>query len=87
MLDTSPAMITRWTRHRQPISGPMKKRIIDIHDVLNRALQIYPSPWAEGWLLAHEPRLNGARPIDVLILRGVSEVIAALDAIDQGAYI
>ena len=87
MLGTSGSMVTRWNQRAQPISGPMKKRIIDIHDVLNRALQVYPSPYAERWLVGHSPRLGGARPIDVLATRGVADVIAALESIDQGASV
>jgi uncharacterized protein (DUF2384 family) len=87
MLGTNGSLVTRWKQGVQPISPLMKKRIIDIHDVLNRALQVYPSPYAERWLVGHSPRLNGARPIDVLVARGVADVIAALESIDQGAYV
>jgi len=64
----------------------MAKRVIDLHDVLNRALQIFNAGTAVEWLVGHEPFLDGSRPIDVLVLRGVAPLIEALDNIDAGAY-
>lgn len=64
----------------------MARRIIDLHDILNRALQVFQPSTAARWLVGHEPFLDNKRPIDVLALRGAAPVIEALDNIDVGAY-
>jgi uncharacterized protein (DUF2384 family) len=64
----------------------MAGRIIDVHDVINRALQIFQPQVAADWLAGSEPLLDGARPIDVLKQRGAVPVIQALEGIAAGVY-
>ncbi|GAC1389215.1 MAG: hypothetical protein NVSMB31_04900 [Vulcanimicrobiaceae bacterium] len=64
----------------------MTRRIIDLHDVFSRAFQIFTSRNAILWFIGQDPHLNGARPIDVMALRGAAPIIESLNAIDQGAY-
>jgi len=85
MLDVSPAMVTRW-RAGKPISLPMARRILDLHDILTRAFQLFSPDTAAQWLVGNEPLLGGARPIDVLAIDGIVPVIEALSAIESGAY-
>lgn len=85
MLDVDPAMLTRWKKGG-PVSDVMRKRIIDLHDVLSRAFQIFSPETVMNWLVGHEPFLNDARPIDVLALRGAAPLIEALDGIESGGY-
>lgn len=85
MLDVHPAMVARW-RAGVPISRTMAMRIIDLHDVLTRALQVFSPQTAASWLVGSEPLLAGARPIDVLAIQGVVPVIEALAGIDGGTY-
>jgi len=88
MLGIDKAMITRWTRttNPQPISSLMAARIIDVHDVINRALQVFQPQVAADWLAGSEPLLDGARPIDVLKNRGAIPVIQALEGRKAGVY-
>jgi uncharacterized protein (DUF2384 family) len=88
ILGVDKAMITHWTRktNPKPISAIMASRIIDIHDVINRALQIFQPQVAADWLAGSEPLLDGARPIDVLKNRGAIAVIQALEGIAAGVY-
>ena len=85
LLDVDAAMLTRWKRGAK-ISAAISHRILDLHAVLARALQIFAPEVATQWLLGHEPFLNEARPIDVLAIRGAAPLIEALDAIAAGAY-
>lgn len=85
LLDVDPAMLTRWRRGAK-ISQEMSRRILDLHAVLARALQIFAPEVATHWLVGHEPFLNDARPIDVLAVRGAAPLIKALDAIAADAY-
>ncbi|HXB84369.1 MAG TPA: hypothetical protein VNU22_13545 [Candidatus Acidoferrum sp.] len=85
LLDVDAAMLTRWKRGAK-ISPAMAHRILDLHAVLARALQIFAPQVATQWLVGHEPFLDEARPIDVLGVRGAAPLIEALDAIAGGAY-
>jgi uncharacterized protein (DUF2384 family) len=85
LLDVNAAMITRWRRGAK-ISPLMSRRILDLHAVLARALQIFSPAVTTQWLVGHEPFLSDARPIDVLPVRGAAPLIEALDAIAAGAY-
>ncbi len=85
MLGVDAAMITRW-RSGKPISPAMSRRILDLHDIITRALQVFMPDVAARWLVGSEPLLGGARPIDALAIKGVVPVIEALDAIVAGAY-
>ncbi|HEY2476338.1 MAG TPA: hypothetical protein VGI19_16240 [Candidatus Cybelea sp.] len=85
LLGVDAAMVTRWKRGGQ-MSATMSHRILDLHAVLARALQIFAPDVATQWLVGHEPFLNDARPIDVLGVRGAGPLIEALDAIATGAY-
>lgn len=86
LLDVSPGAVANWKSGHRNMSTEMTKRVIDLHDVLNRALQVFPPDTAARWLVGNEPFLDYRRPIDVLVLRGVAPVIEALEAVDAGAY-
>ena len=86
LLDVDAAMITRWRKESAQISPEMRGRIIDLHDVLNRAFQIFRPRQAIMWLFGSEPFFGGARPIDVLARRGAAPLIEALAGIESGAY-
>jgi putative toxin-antitoxin system antitoxin component (TIGR02293 family) len=86
LLDVDHASISNWRSAHRRMSAEMSKRVIDLHDVLTRALQIFAPDTAMRWLVGNEPFLNHARPIDVLALRGAAPLIDALEGIDAGAY-
>jgi uncharacterized protein (DUF2384 family) len=86
LLDVAPGTVSNWTARRHPISREYAKRVIELHDVLVRALQIYAPDVAMDWLVGSEPFLNGARPVDVLVRRGAAPLIEALAAIEAAAY-
>jgi len=85
LLDVDRSMVTRW-RRKAPISREMARRIVDLHDVLSRALQVMQPRVLMDWLTGNNAHLGGARPIDVLALRGAAPVIAALQAFEDLAY-
>ena len=60
--------------------------ILDLDHVVARACCIFAPVVAREWWFGHDSYLGGARPIDVLRLRGVSEVLDALDAAEQMAF-
>jgi uncharacterized protein (DUF2384 family) len=77
--------ISNWKR-RRVISPKYANRVIDLDDVLVRALRVFQPQVAMDWLVGSEPFLNGARPIDVLVSRGAAPLLEALAAIEAMGY-
>jgi len=86
ILGVSASQPSRWRSGAERMSPQSQRRVLDLDYVMARVLQLFPREQAEIWLTSHNPHL-GARPIDVLRLRGVGPVIAAADAEAQGAYV
>ena len=60
--------------------------LVDLDYVMARAALIYVPVIASEWHFGHDSYLEGARPIDILHLRGVNDVLDALDAQEQLAW-
>lgn len=86
LLGVDRAQVSRWNHGKDPMSFDMRTRVIDLAYVLDRALQLMAPEVVEDWLVGSEPLLGGARPIDVLFLKGLAPLIGALDGIYAGAY-
>jgi len=86
LLGVDKSAVSLWLAGRRKISPPMRGRILEVHDVLSRVHQVFNPTLAARWLLGHEPRLGGARPVDVLAQRGASPVIDALEGIAAGGF-
>ena len=67
------------------MSPEMRRRLLDLAYVTARLLGLFPAEQATIWLTSHNAHL-GARPIDVLRLRGAAGILGAIDAEAQGAY-
>lgn len=85
ILEVSPSQPSRWKSGTEGISVANERRVLDLDYVMARLLRLFPKEQAEIWLESHNAHL-GARPIDALKMRGVSSVIEAIDAEEQGAY-
>ena len=86
LLGVGPSTISKWKRRRHAVSAEYARRVIDLHDVLVRALQVMQPVVVMDWLVGHEPFLDDARPIDVLVSRGAAPLIEALRGIAATAY-
>ena len=86
LLDVKQGSVTNWPARRRSLSPESRRRIMDLHDVLTRALQVFQPRTAVDWLVGNEPFLDHARPIDVLVARGSAPLIEALKNIDSGGY-
>lgn len=86
LLGADRAQVSRWGAGTESIGAEMRRRIVDLHDVLTRILCAYNRDAAALWLVGSEPLLGGARPIDVLATEGAAPVIRAIDGIIEGAY-
>ncbi|MEO6990160.1 MAG: hypothetical protein ABI202_01475 [Candidatus Baltobacteraceae bacterium] len=86
ILGVDKSLVSRWLRGAETISPSKRKAIIDVSYVLQRALQVLTPQQLSLWLVGSDPLLGGARPVDVLMVRGAGQLVAALDAIEQGAF-
>ena len=85
LLGVSPSQPSRWQKGEERISAENQRGLLDLDYVTARRLQLFPREQAEIWLTSHNAHL-GARPIDVLRLRGAATVVHAIDAEAQDAY-
>jgi uncharacterized protein (DUF2384 family) len=86
LLDVGSGTVANWKSGRHAISPEYARRVIELHDVLVRALQAFQPRTAMDWLVGNEPFLDGARPIDVLVTRGAAPLIEALASIEATGY-
>ena len=86
LLGVNKSAVNHWITEKREISPEMRGRIIELHDVLSRVHQVFSPTLASRWLTGHEPLLGGARPIDVIAVRGAAPIIDALDAIAAGGF-
>lgn len=86
LLGVSRSQPSRWRSGQERLSPENRKRISDLDHVLDRLLlELYPDQ-AGLWLTGPNPHLGGARPIDVLQLRGAAAILPAIDALTVGAF-
>ena len=85
LLGVSPSQPSRWQKGEERISAENQRGLLDLDYVMARLLQLFPQEQAEIWLTSHNAYL-GARPVDVLRLRGAATVVQAIDAEAQDAY-
>lgn len=85
VIGVSRSQPSRWRSGAEGIGPENQRRILDLDYVLARLSRLFPPEQAHIWLESQNAHL-GARPIDVLKLRGPEAVIAAIDAEEQGAY-
>lgn len=85
LLGVNRSQPTRWRQGAERPSPVSARMMIDLEHVLDRAMLLWAPSIALAWLGGTNAYLDGARPIDVLRTRGVSEVLDALDAAEAGA--
>jgi uncharacterized protein (DUF2384 family) len=85
LMDVSASQPSRWRRGKEQMGSVSRRRLIDLDYVWGRLLQLYPERQAKTWMSSPNAHL-GARPIDVLRVRGAGPVIDAIDAEEEGAF-
>jgi len=58
----------------------------DLSRVRARLEEVFTATVAEVWLHSPNAFLGGARPLDVLLIEGLTPVLAAIDATAAGSY-
>jgi uncharacterized protein (DUF2384 family) len=86
LLGVSKSQPSRWRTGVEQPSPAKARELIDLDHVLARVLLVWTPDVAVDWLTGSNSYLDGARPIDVLRVRGSAEVLEALDAAASGAF-
>lgn len=80
MLGVSPSQTSRWASGAERPGTVAAPLLIDLEHVLARVHLVWAEPAATAWMISANAYLGGARPVDVLRLRGPGPVLEALDA-------
>ena len=86
LLEVSNRQPTGWKSGQEQPSPEVAARLLDLDHVIALAVQTWAPAVVMDWMTGADPFLEGARPIDVLRLRGSSDVVEALKATLSGAY-
>jgi hypothetical protein len=86
IIGVSRSQPSMWKRNKESLSAESQRRISDLDHVMNRLLmELYPEQATE-WLLGSNPHLRNARPADLMVMRGPSSILPAIDALATGSY-
>lgn len=84
-LDVSRSRVSRWLRSEMP-DAQNRARLEALEYVLSRLSSTLGPDSARKWLQGFNAHLGNRRPIDLLRDGRVAEVIAAVEAMETGAY-
>jgi len=84
ILGVDKSRVSRWKGRGVPAA--IQPRVIDLDHLLDRLLLEMTPALAGTWMTSPNAQLGFARPVDVLTLRGVAPVLAALDAYTADSY-
>ncbi len=85
-LGVSRTVVSRWRAGTLLPTLAQARLLVDLDHVVARASIIFEPPAVWSWLSGCNSYLEGARPIDVLQIRGASAVVEALNAAEQLAF-
>jgi len=87
ILGRSPSTVTRWLRHGVSPRRENQERLGELDAVVDRLrLSVDPAA-ARDWMFTPVPMLGGRRPADLVRDGEYRRVIAAIDAIGEGAFV
>lgn len=87
LLGVSRSQPSRWRSGKEGLAAESQRALLDLDYVVARLHQVWTPDVAKIWLNSSNPRLGGGTPVETLRQRGVADVIAAIDAEAQGAYL
>ena len=87
LLGVSRSQPSRWRSGKEGLALENRRAVLDLDYVVARLHELWVPEVAKVWLASSNPRLGGGTPIEALRQRGVADVIDAIDAEYQGAYL
>lgn len=85
-LQVSRPLLSKWRTGSTMPTPAQLRLLIHLDFIVARASLVFEGPALLNWLKGPNSYLEGARPIDVLHVRGVREVLDAVDAGEQLAW-
>ena len=82
----SPATVSRWSSGKATPDLRTQTVIAELRYVVDRLSDFYTPEETRLWLHASHPILKGERAIDLINAGRTPEVLAAIEALDSGAY-
>ena len=79
LLGVNRSQPAQWRSGKESPGPVTAQRLVDLDHVVAKALLLWPPKAAIDWLEGTNSYLDGARPIDVLRLRGSADVVRALE--------
>jgi len=86
LLGVAESQPSRWRRSEEVPSAKVAPLLVDLDHVVGRLLLVWDKSVIGDWLLGRNAFLGGARPIDVLAMKGAAQVMEAIEAESAGAY-
>lgn len=87
LLGVSRSQPSRWKSGEERVAPRNRRAVLDLEYVMARLYELWTPAVAAIWLESSNAHLGGARPVDVMQQRGAAEVIQAIDADEEGAYV
>lgn len=85
LIGVSPSRVSRWLNDEEP--DPENRRKVEgLEFVLSRLFNTMEPETAVKWLHGFNAHLRDHRPIDLLAVGRVAEVLVAIEADETGAY-
>ena len=82
----SPATVSRWSSGKAMPDLRTQTVIAELRYVVDRLADFYTPDETRLWLHAKHPLLRNERAIDLIYAGRTEEVLAAIEALDAGAY-
>lgn len=87
LLGVSRSQPSRWRTGAEGLAARNQRAVLDLDYVVTRLHQQWLPDVAAIWLESPNAHLGGATPVEVLRQRGAAEVVRAIDAEAEGAYV
>lgn len=82
----SPATVSRWSSGKATPALKTQTVIAELRYVVDRLGDFYTPDEIRLWLHARHPMLKGERAVDLINAGRTEEVLAAIEALESGAY-
>lgn len=77
--------VQHWASGAHRPQGDAKDRLLEVHYIVERLLEIYKPEGADIWIHGRNKGLGGQKPIDLLRAGDFEQVLAAVERLAAGA--
>lgn len=87
MLETNPRTVSRWLSRETSPRPDARERLLEVIAVLEQLSGVLRPDAAHDWLFTPNPALDHYKPVDLLRAGEFRRVLAAIDAMAEGAFV